>query len=106
MVEVFAPNPPKAGFAAGVVELVSEGLLPNPKPVVVVVPVVAGVPDKGVDDPPNADGVEDVLAPNVPNVFCGTGVVLPEPALATINHTFFGKKGEYLQKEKNRRQHH
>jgi len=72
---------------AGVVlVLVSAGLLPKPKPVVVVVPVVVAGVVAGVNEPPKAEGVDEVLAPKVPNVFCGTGVVLPDPAVATISH--------------------
>lgn len=88
VVEAFAPKPPKADLEAGVVlVLVSAGLLPKPKPVVVVVvPVVVAGVVAGVDEPPKAEGVDEVLAPKVPNVFCGTGVVLPDPADATISH--------------------
>ena len=88
VVEVFAPKAPKADFEAGVVlVLVSAGLLPKPKPVVVVVvPVLVAGVVAGVDEPPKAEGVDEVLAPKVPNVFCGTGVVLPDPAGATISH--------------------
>ena len=64
---VLPPPPnPNPVFEAGVV--VSTGFEPNPNAV-----VDAGV-GLAVDCPPNA-----VDPPNVPNVFCVVGVVVPDP---------------------------
>ena len=66
--------------------MVSVGLAPNPKPV-----VVAGA----LEEPPKAEGVvAEVFAPKLPNGFCGAGVVLAELDPPNfVNTLLFEKRG-------------